>query len=204
VSSSVSASSSTSASTSAQSSSTSAGAGGMGGSGGEGGSGPQTISYAPTVADCVFAPSPDPDACSAAQPANTIGVDLVGSNMQPIHSYLRFEFDGQLSGKQVTSVILELTVNTALDAGSGSSGVVHEVSSFTHQSLFGTLPTAMAELAGDQGPNMPSMTVQWSLPVDAVTANGSLFLGILPVVSDGLDYDDLMGIVPPKLLVTVE
>jgi hypothetical protein len=194
-----------SSSTTAASTGGNGGNGGVGGEAGAGGSpGPQTIVYAPSVAACIFVTAPDPAACLASQAPNTMGVDLAGSMGQEIRSYLRFELDGQLSGKRVTAVTLEITVSMVPNANSSSSGVVYEVEAFTQQTLLGNVPMEVMQLAGDQGAAALGMTVAWPLPVGSVAPNAPLYLGIHPVIADGLDYENDMGMTPPRLLVTVE
>lgn len=182
------------------------GGGGMGSGGaGGGGAGPVTLTYPAAVADCVYIGMEDPDVCAAAPPVNTMTVDgAVSTVMLPGHSFLRFDLDGQLAGATVTEVRLRLTVSDDSNAASVSTGELHEVAPFTRMDLFTAAPATVAPLGGDQGAVMPNDPVEWVLPSGIVAADGSVFLGVLPVDTDGVDYWNNDGAMPPVLLVTVE
>ena len=183
------------------------GAGGAGGVGGQGGEAamPVTITYGAAVADCIYIGMEDPDVCAADLPINAMTVDAsVSTNLLPGHSYLRFDLDGQLAGKTVTEVRLRLTVSDDMSAASVSSGELHEVEPFTRPDLFVEAPMAVASLGADQGAVMPNDVVEWVLPTALVAPNGSVFLGVLPVSTNGVDYWNNDGAAPPLLLVTAE
>lgn len=172
-----------------------------------GGAGPSpvTLSYTAAVADCIYIGMEDPDVCATAPPIDTMTVDSsVSSTMLPGHSYLRFDLDGQLSGKTVTEVRLRLTVSDDMNAASVSTGEVHEVAPFSRMDLFVAAPMSLGLLGGDQGAVMPNDVVEWPLPNALVAPNGSVFLGLLPLNADGVDYWNAKGLTPPVLLVTME
>lgn len=182
-----------------------AGGGGTGGQGGGGGADPVTITYGAAVADCIYIGMEDPDLCAADPPIDSMTVDAsVSTNLLPGHSYLRFDLDGQLAGKTVTEARLRLTVSSDMNASSISTGELHEVAAFTRPDLFVAAPMAVASLGADQGAVMPNDVVEWVLPTALVAPNGSVFLGVLPVDTNGVDYDNNDGAAPPVLLVTAE
>ena len=63
--------------------------GGAGGAGGQGGSGPVTMTFAPTVAECVSTTAPDPDECETKTGNGLMNVDLMDPRMLERRSFLR-------------------------------------------------------------------------------------------------------------------
>jgi hypothetical protein len=183
----------------------SGGATSAGGATGGGGMGPVVVEIVAVVADCIDPLVPDPDVCAADQPRATMGVDaeVTPPMMDARHSYLRFDL-GELAGR-VVSAALEITVSTVSSAGSSSSGEIWQVASFTRSDLFVSTPAPMgqAPIVGDQGAVGQGQTVSFALPT-ALFGEPSLFFGVLPLSTDGIDYENLDGAVPPKLVVTVE
>jgi hypothetical protein len=177
---------------------------GGGGSGGSGGSVPIVVEYTASVADCIYVAAPDPDVCLADQGGSTMGVDLDNDMMQEVRSYLRFDIDDQLAGRQIVDVTLQITVSDLMNAGSPGSGVVHEVSPFTRMDLFGAVPTNGPQLAGDQGAVVQSMLVEWTLPTATVVPDTPVYLGVVPTLTEGIDYWNNAGMVPPRLVVTAQ
>lgn len=182
-----------------------AAAGGAGGAGGEGGS-EQVVTYLPMVADCVDPSLPDPDACASDQPLGTMGVDSDVGMLVTRHSYLRFDLDEQLAGLRVTEVLLEITVSDHDDAESSSSGEIWQVEPFTRADLFVAAPAAVGPtaLVGDNGAVAQLQTVVFALPVALVMPGAPVFLGVLPLETDGIDYWNLDGATPPRLVVTAQ
>lgn len=180
------------------------GAGGTGGaSDGGGGSAPVTIEYDAAVADCIFIGMEDPDACEANSGAGYMTVDADVSQVSlPGHAFVRFDLDGQLAGLTVIEVRLRMTVGDVADADSSSTGELFEVAPFTRMDLFTAAPATMGMLGGDQGAVTLNDVVDWLLPTTIVAADGSVFVGLLPVVSNGVDYFNANGAQPPKLIIT--
>jgi hypothetical protein len=174
------------------------------GGGGSGGNPVVVVEYAPVVADCIYVQAPNPDTCLADQLDVTMSVDLSNPNMQEARAYLRFDLDGQLSGLTVTDVQLQLTVSDQVNAASPSSGTLYTVAPFTRMDLFNAAPATGMLLGGDLGAVVPNMLVEWTLPTAMVAPNTSLYFGVVPVNADGIDYWNLMGMVPPKLVVTAQ
>jgi hypothetical protein len=187
------------------------GAGGVGGAGGASGggaggatggsagssvdAGPQTVTYAASIAECISLTTPDPDACETATGVGLMSVDaqnsaLPGTPAPQTAAFVSFAVDGVISGKQVLSVTLELTVASTPNANSPASGEVWEVASFTAQSLSTTVPAQQgsAPIAADQGAVTQNQVVSWTLPTGIVSANQTVHLGIFPIANDGIDY----------------
>jgi hypothetical protein len=181
------------------------GVGGAGGGGGAGGAAPVTIEYDAAVADCIFIGNEDPDLCASVTAADHMTVDGdVSAVMLPAHSYLRFDLDGQLTGKTVTEVRLRLTAGSDPDSESSSTGELWEVEPFTRMDLFTAAPATVSPLGGDQGAVMPLDVIEWVLSPNLVSANASVFFGLIPVITNGVDYWNADGLQPPKLVITVE
>jgi hypothetical protein len=181
--------------------------GGMTGAGGAGGAMAVDIEYTAVIAECVTTTAPDPDVCLAAQNDDVFTVDASDGPMSNvIHGYLRFNLDNQLAGRTVTNVTLRLTVGTNMNAQAPMSGEIWQVAPFTRPDLFLMIPAAMTMLASDQGAVVLGQVVDSVLPTSLVAANGAVYLGVVPLASrtDGVDYWNLQGVDPPKLIVTVE
>jgi hypothetical protein len=158
-----------------------------------------------SIADCIDPALPDPDACAASQPANTMGVDGDFSQGAKRHSYLRFELAPELGAATVLEATLALTVSSFSSAQSVESGTVWQVEPFTRDDLFIAAPALVgaAPLVGAQGAVAQNQTVPFPLPVPLVLSDGALCLGVLPQTTDGIDYWNLHGAVPPRLVLTV-
>jgi hypothetical protein len=185
----------------------SAGVGAGGGSAGSGGSTVQTAVYAPPeVADCIALTNPDPDACQSSTGLGQMAVDSVNSGIQgspPTAAFLSFSLDNAFAGKQVLSVKLQLTVANETSAASNKSGEVWAVAPFTRPDLYIDVPAKQgtAPLAGDLGAVVPLQVVEWLLPNSSVTAGQSIYLGVFPNSSDGVDYYGTMSLAPATLIV---
>ncbi len=189
------------------------GAGGTGGEGGEGGGGspmPVDVAYTATVADCLYigaTTGPDPDACAADQMANYMTVDLQESaSGLPANAYLAFELDSQVIGKEILSVTLELTAGPLGDAAGPDSGEVVAVESVTRDALFVAVPMQVGGVLGaNQGPVSLGETVTWVLPTSLATGVQAVHLGVLHMptgTNNGVDYWNVNGTHPPRLLIT--
>lgn len=183
------------------------GQGGQGGADGGGGAGPTLLTYGAVVAPYVAPTNPDPDACAAENEGTRISVDLeVDLATGARHSFVRFDLDDALSGHVVTAVVLRLTVPIVMGAESNQTGQVWEVAPFTRADLFNGVPAQVggAPLAGDMGAVVQGQVVDFSLPTTAVASGASVFLGLIPVSTNGVDYFNLAGTSPPELRITVE
>jgi len=134
--------------------------------------------------------------CETATGAGQMSVDsqnsaIPGTGPDPqTASFVSFPLDDAFAGKQVLSVTLEITVSNGVNAHSPASGEVWEVASFTLSSLAGTVPAKQgsAALAPDQGAVTQLQVVSWTLPNATVTAGQTLYLGVFPTATDGIDY----------------
>jgi hypothetical protein len=179
------------------------------GSGGSSGATVSTATYTPPeVGDCIAVAlvTPDPDACQATSGLGQLSVDgqnagLTGSPATA--AFLSFVLDNAFAGKQVTSVTLQMTVANETSANGNMSGEVWAVEPFTRPDLFTKVPAKQgsAPLAADQGAVVPLQVVSWPLPSDSVTANQSVYLGVFPLSTDGVDDYGKVSPAPPKLIV---
>jgi hypothetical protein len=176
--------------------------GGLGGMGGAGGMPVLEVSYEAAVADCIEPAAPDPDLCETNAGAGLLDVDQMALK----HSYLRFDLDNQPTGKTVLEVRLVVVVADTADAESDQSGEVWEVAPFDRLDLFAAAPAAqgMAPIAVSQGAVTMNQQVDFLLPLDLVQAGGVVFLGVLPVSTDGVNYFNNDGAIPPRLVVKLQ
>jgi hypothetical protein len=165
-----------------------------------------TLSFAPTVADCVSTTAPDPDECETETGQGLMNVDLLDPAMLERRAFLRFEIDPRLAERPVDSMTLVLTTGPGMGTSSTQAGDVYEVEAFTRPELFGSMPaTVGAALAPSPGPVGMAAQASWSLPAASLVGTGGvLCLGVLPLVADGADYFNLDGTTPPALVVTFQ
>ncbi|NUO52798.1 MAG: hypothetical protein HOV80_28465 [Polyangiaceae bacterium] len=176
-------------------------------SAGGGGEGPGQVEYGAAVADCVNPGAPDPDACALEVGNGRMTVDSEWNAMTdptPRHSYLRFDLDGAIAGKTVDSVAVRLHVPNIAGAESTQTGDMWEVEPFDRPSLFGSVPMNVG--AAPISPNLGAVSLDqdvfFPLPTDSVAADGSVFLGILPLSTNGVDYFNALGAEPPALVIS--
>jgi hypothetical protein len=176
------------------------------GSTGGGGSAPGTVEYGAAVADCINPGAPDPDACALEVGQNRMTVDTAFDSVNdptPRHVYLRFDLDDTLAGKVVDAVNVRLHVPNTSGSNSDNSGNMWLVAAFDRADLFVAAPITMGSMP--VSPNLGTVTldsdVLFPLPVDSVVAGGSVYLGILPINTNGVDYFNNMGSEPPALVV---
>lgn len=172
--------------------------------GGTSSGGPETLLiYPAALAECNDPVDLDPDVCELGgnPPMGTLVVDLDTAGVGPIHGYLRFDLDDAVVPDTVVSVTLRLVASDV--SMSPSSGEVYRVEPFGLMDLYAVQPSPIgAVLAPDQGAVAPNDVVEWSLPPDVLSlGEPSLHLGILPLSTDGIDYWNLDGLVPPELVI---
>jgi hypothetical protein len=166
---------------------------------------PMTVlRYRAALAECNDPVNLDPDACEleAAPSMGALTVDLQNNTgIGPFHGYLRFDLDGALDPDLVVSVTLRLVATDS--SSSPSSGEVHRVEPFELMDLFAYQPATIGPLlAPAQGPVAGGDVVEWLLPPNELPLDEpSLYFGIVPLSSDGIDYWNLDGAQPPELVV---
>jgi len=176
------------------------------GSTGGGGSNPGTVEYPAAVADCVNPGAPDPDACAVEVGQSRMTVDAEFDSINdptPRHVYLRFDLDGTLTGKVIDAVSDRLHVPTMSGSNSDNSGNMWEVAPFDRSDLFVAAPINMGStpISPNLGAVALDSDVLFPLPVDSVAADASVYLGILPINTNGVDYFNNGGAAPPMLVV---
>lgn len=192
-------SSSTSTSASSSSSSSSASASSTSSSGGM-----QTTMFTAALAECISPTVFDPDACEAATGVGEMSVDTSDSaTLLPIHAFVRFDIDDTIANKTVDSVTLQLQATNNMKASSNQSGEIWRVQSFTKASLQMSEPAKVGNvpIGPDQGAVTQNQVLTWSLPTSIVGPNQGVFLGIFPLSSDGVNYYNTDGVVPPRLTI---
>ncbi len=168
----------------------------------------QVVVYTAVVSGCNDAVNLDPLMCEAiASPREgAMIVDGAAAGFGPYNSYVGFDLDASVAADQVVAVTLRLYVTDSADAESSSSGEVYAVEPFTHGDLFMVQPQTVGPLlAPDQGGVTTGQAVDWPLPVSVVVDGGpSVYLGVLAIENDGIDYWSDAGAQPPQLLVELQ
>ena len=167
---------------------------------------PSMFAYTATVAECIDPATPDPTECTTIKGPDQLVVDMLDANTkQPWDAFVRFDLDGAIAGRTIDLVRLELTATTDSLAPSGNSGELFQVQPFTRMELFGTEPMKVSTtpLAGSQGAVTNLQVVTWPVPTMLVAASGSVYLELESTSQDGVNYWNLAGPNPPRLLVSV-
>jgi hypothetical protein len=168
------------------------------------GAGTERFEYVATIAECLNPAIPDPAECKARNGAAELVIDLRDSTTnEPWQAYVRFDLDNAFAGKTITNVTLRLVATDANNAPGPESGEVWEVTPFTADSLDILVPLQLADapLAGSQGAVVNLQPIEWPIPARLVAPGGSVFLGLASLDENGVNYSNLAGPAPPRLLV---
>ena len=162
--------------------------------------------YAATVAECIAPNFPNPALCRQYNGMNQLVIDTRDSTtLDPWNSYIRFETDNAIAGKTVTKVVLRVVATNDAKAPGPDTGSVFVVSPFTLQSLTGTTPTKVGgQLAGTQGTVTMGKVISWTLPTSVVTPGQPVYLGLFANDDDGVNYFNIDGTTPPRLIVDAQ
>jgi hypothetical protein len=165
---------------------------------------PVQLELSATIAECTDPVQLDPPACAASD-SPSISVDAVDSAFanQPTSGWLQFEVPEALSTLRVTSVRLQLVVTDHGSADGDAAGEVWSVQPFDLETLTEVQPTSIERLAESFGPVTQGDVVEWHLPASAV-ATSSVHLGVIAVSTDGVNYWNNDGPIPPVLLIDAE
>lgn len=122
---------------------------------------------------------------------------------EPTYSYIRFDLDGTLAGKTIDTVAVEIVVASNASSGSDHSGELWQVGMFTQSSISMNLPKKVGAnpIGADQGAVVASQVVSWPIPVNLVSANSSLSLGLYPKSDNSTNYWNTSGMAPPQLVI---
>ncbi len=163
--------------------------------------------YTATVAECIDPMAPNPAMCTSIKGAAQLVVDMLdATTLQPWDAFLRFDLDGAFAGRSVVMVRLELTATDDTNAPSGNSGELYQVMPFTKLDLSLAEPAKVSAtaLAPNQGAVAKLQLVMWPVPTSLVAPNGSVFLELESTSQDGVNYWNLAGATPPRLVVYVQ
>lgn len=169
------------------------------------GSGSVTVTA--SVADCISPIRLDPDYCEEDTGPGELNVDMNDHDTEePNHSYLAFEVPTLPPGARVTRVSLRLVITDTDGAGGESTGEVWAVEPFERADLFSFAPATMgsAPVGADLGAIEVGAEAVWELPAGLVASEEPLYLGVLPLVDDGVSYWNLNGVDPPTLRIDYE
>jgi hypothetical protein len=166
---------------------------------------PQHLELPAAIAECTDPVQLDPAACAAADGPASLNVDNQDSDFagEATRAWLRFEVPGQLQGLQVTSVRLRLVVTDHPDAQSNAGGEIWRTEAFELQSLTQLQPALIELVSVNVGPVVQGDVVEWPLP-STIVESSSVYLGVIAVSNDGVNYWNNDGAAPPVLLVDTE
>jgi hypothetical protein len=158
------------------------------------------------VAECIEPSTPDPAFCRSSNGNHELVADIKDSTtMKPWHGFVRFDPANTLAARTITSVTLRMVATNASNAAGPSSGEIWAVQPFALADLSVAEPAKVGVvLAPDQGAVTKLQTVDWPLPTTAVPPTGSVYLGLFPTGSDGVNYWNIDGATPPRLLVDAQ
>jgi len=168
----------------------------------------QTVfTYTATVAECIDPVMPNPATCRSIKGNDQLVADgSDATTTHPWNAYVRFDLDQAFAGHTLETVHFQLTVTSDNLAPSGTSGSIWQVAMFDKPSLSTTVPANVgsAAIAPAQANVTNLQVVTFSIPTTLVTAGSSLYLGIITTSQDGVNYWNLDGANPPRLVVTIK
>lgn len=166
---------------------------------------PVQVEVPASIAECTDPVQLDPAACAASDGSTSLSVDAQDSAFggQPTSAWLRFDLPAEIRGLDVTSVRLRLVVTDEATADSDSTGEIWSVEPFDLSSLTRLQPQLIEVLAPDAGPVTHGAVVDWPLPSSTAEAS-VLYLGVIAVSDDGVNYWNNEGASPPALVIDAE
>lgn len=175
------------------------GAGGV--ADGGGGATSATTLYQAVVAECIDPLAPNPDTCAAELGVGIFTVDQDQKGMGQRHGFLRFDLDDAFLGKSVEKVTLRLRVPTLSGSDSDQTGDLWLVTAFTRDDLFVAEPANVGAtpVVASLGATPQGALVEFTLPTGIAAVDASVFFGLRPVSTNGVDYIDAEGVEPPVL-----
>ncbi|HEY5927700.1 MAG TPA: hypothetical protein VIV11_38710 [Kofleriaceae bacterium] len=162
---------------------------------------PNTATYLAAIAECIDPGTPDPAFCRSINGNTELPVDLDDANLNvPFYSYLRFDFDQTIAGRQITAVSLRVVISDGAQSDGPSTGEIWRVATFTATSLQTQAPAQLGgvPIGADQGAVVQLQPVVWALPSDVIDG-GPLCVGMIPVTAAGVNYFNLQGADPPRV-----
>jgi len=168
---------------------------------------PARVDVPASVAACIDPKQPDPAACESFNGGGQLVVDEMDSTTHdPWNSYVRFELPDSLRGRHVAAVTLEVTATDDARAPGTSTGTVWRVAPFSLADLGVAAPALLdaAPLAGSQGAVVQDQVIDWPLPVSVIVPRAPVCLALLGDAVDGVNYWNLDGPAPPRLMIDIE
>jgi hypothetical protein len=165
------------------------------------------FAYTATVAACIDPAAPNPSLCTSIKGPAQLVVDMLdATTMQPWDAFVRFDLDAAFAGRTIQMVRLELTATDDKLAASGNSGTLYQVDPFALADLSLAEPKKVGTtaLAPSQGAVAALQVVMWPVPASLAAPNGSVYLELETTSQDGVNYWNLAGPNPPRLVVYVE
>ena len=168
---------------------------------------PVTYTYTSGYAVCTSPQALNTTTCEKDTGLGLMTVDLYDATKQiSYYIYLTFQLDAQIAGKACTKATVTLTVADQGNAKANQSGKLWQVDYFDATTLAGGLPTKIKLLGADQGQVVLSQPVSWDIPTSLVSASGTVYLGVFPTTTDGVEYwnSGPSAKTPPVLEVTCQ
>jgi hypothetical protein len=179
------------------------GSGGATGAGGAGGGSPacSEVNVTASIAECLDPAMPDAAFCDGLYQVGEM--DITTNHFQTgaeFHVFLRFDLP-PLDETVVTDLKVKLVVGDSNGAAGSEGGEMWVVEPFDAADLQQMTPMTLGVTAAASSPGAVSLnqTVEWTLPASAIAADGSLYLSLVPISSDGVIYLDAGSSAPPKV-----
>ncbi len=163
--------------------------------------GGSSVTYLPSIADCLDPGAPDPAFCRAADSETELSVDLDDDELGvPFYSYLRFDIDTSIPRSDVRAVVLRLVISDNPEADGPSTGEIWRVAPFAASDLYAQAPAlrGATPIGAAQGPVDQLQVIEWSLATDVID-DEPLCIAIVPISDAGVNYWNLEGVDPPRL-----
>lgn len=170
------------------------------------GDGGQVVTLAPDIAECTDSVDHDPDLCEEVNgDGNMVADGLDAGSDQESRIFIRFPALPNANVEDVVAVRLELTVTDDANAASSSSGEVFETVPFGLAELQSDQPSIVGGVIGeDQGDVTELRVVTFQLPTAVLVQDQALHLSIVNPTSNGVNYWNLDGTDPPRLVIELQ
>ncbi len=169
------------------------------------GPGVEVLNFPASVAACTEPVGLDPSYCAMVASAlpGAITIDQEDLMLGPFNGYLRFDLDDSIEPGAVVSITLRMTTTGEMSADSTSSGEVWEVEPFGLADLSILQPATVGPmLAPTQGMVASVDVIEWPLPPELLAGDpSSVYFGLFPTVTNGVDYWGVGGMEPPVLII---
>ncbi len=163
---------------------------------------------APVLALCLGEgqPSEGQGSCAALNGIDRLDVDGRDSDAEGEvrnAAFLRFALPDEVRAFGPSNVSLVLVVADTEESVSEASGAVWQVEPFDDATVRSAEPERLSTaLAQDLGEVLIGESVRWDFELDLSSLSGDLYLGVFPSAVDNVQYWNLLGEVPPQIVIS--